>query len=225
VSGRDGGPAVDVAVDNDVLLKAACYSLAPRFWPQAGGDPSFGVLGAARFVLSNAVTRGSRVRDKAAASQGLAEFFARAALLEPTDAELGAAAELEQLAQRAGFELDVGESQLAAMVAARNILLLDTGDKRAVRGLEALIDLSQTCAQLSARVRCLEQLLLHALDTTPGEFQAITSAVCAEPAVDKTASICFGCYSDGEAERDSVRAGLESYVASLRSEAPRVLAE
>ncbi len=38
-------------------------------------------------------------------------------------------------------------------------------------------------------------------------------------------SICFSCYSGGGAEQGAVRAALESYVASLRSEAPRILAD
>ncbi|TMK40054.1 MAG: hypothetical protein E6G56_08620 [Actinobacteria bacterium] len=224
MSVRDGDTQVDVAVDNDVLLKAACYGIAQRFWPHAGEEPAAGVLGAARFVIASAIARGSRVRDKAAASKALAEFLSEAAVLEPTNAEVGAAAELERLAQLTGLELDVGESQLAAMTAGRDIALLDTGDKRAVRGLEILIDLSETCAQLGARVRCLEQLFLRVLDEKPGEFEAIARAVCAEPAVDKTASICFGCYSGGGMERDAVLVGLESYVGSLRTAAPRVLA-
>lgn len=216
---------VKVAVDNDVLLKAACYGLALRFWARAGGARSAGVLGAARFVLPKAIERGSTVHDKAAASAALAEFLARATVLEPTAAELTVAADLEQLAQGAGLELDVGESQLAAMVAARDIPLLDTGDKRAVRGLECLIVLSPTCARLCSRVRCLEQLFIRVLEDEPGDFDVIASGVCAEPAVDKAASICFSCYSGGGAGRNAVQAGLESYVASLRTEAPRILAD
>lgn len=212
--------AMDVAVDNDVLLKAACYGLAVRFWAPS---EEIGVLGAARFVLADAVSRGSRVRDKVTAGEALAELFARAVALEPTDDELSAAAELEKLAQRAGLELDAGESQLAVMVAGRTIELLDTGDKRAVRALEALVGVSGTCAQLCGRVRCLEQLLLSALEAAE-EFDAIAHAVCVEPDVDKTTSICFSCYSDGGADLTSVRAGLQSYLASLRRDAPRVLA-
>lgn len=212
---------LDIAVDNDVLLKSACYGLAVRFWAPS---ENIGVLGAARFVLTDAVSRGSRVRDKAAAGEALAELFGRATVLEPSDDELGAAAELEQLAQRAGVELDAGESQLAAMVAGRTIELLDTGDKRAVRGLEALIETSRLCAQLCGRVRCFEQLLLYTLSAVADEFDAISRRVCAEPDVDKTASICFSCYSGGGADLNSVRAALESYVASLRRDAPRILA-
>lgn len=225
MSSRERAPAVGVAVDNDVLLKAACYGLAPRFWARARGNPGAGVLGSARFVLTHVVARGPRVRDKDSANLALEEFFAWAAVLEPTDAELNAAAEVEQLAQRAGLELDVGESQLAAIVAGRGIPLLDTGDKRAVRALEGLIDHSPTCTQLRARVRCLEQLLLGALDESPDELGIIADDVCAEPEVDKTASICFGCYSCGAAHRDDVRNGLESYIASLRRQAPRILTD
>jgi hypothetical protein len=212
-------------VDNDVVLKAACFGLAPRFWMHTDGNPAAGVLGSARFVLTHVVTHGPRVRNKDSANRALEDFFARAAVLEPTDAELCAAAEVEQLAQRAGLELDVGESQLAAIVASRRIPLLDTGDKRAVRGLEALLDHSQTCTRLRARVRCLEQLLLRVLDEAPDQFEAIADAVCAELEVDKTASICFGCYSGNTADRDNVRTGLQSYIAALRRQAPGVLTD
>lgn len=216
--------ALQAAVDNDVLLKASCYGVTGTFWPNTE-DCGAGVLGTARFVLAHVIVRGSTVRDKDAVSSALEEFYAQAAVLEPTDAELSAAAELEKLAQQAGLELDVGESQLAAIVAARGIPFLDTGDKRAVRGLEALVDHSKTCAALSARVRCLEQLLLRALDEHPDELASINAAICAEPDVDKAASICFGCYSDGAADPGEVRTGLESYIASLRSQAPTVLAD
>jgi hypothetical protein len=101
--------------------------------------------------------------------------------------------------------------------------MLDTGDKRAVRGLEALSDHSETCAQLRERVRCLEQLLLRALEQED-EFDAIASALCAEPEVDKTASICFSCFSGGGADREEVLAGLRSYIDALRRDAPTVLA-
>jgi hypothetical protein len=222
LSSCDCPPAVGIAVDNDVLLKAACYGLAVHFWTSS---QEIGVLGAARFVLADAVSRGSTVRDKKATREALAELFARAAVLEPTDEELTAAAELEQQAQRAGLELDVGESQLATMVVVRAIELLDTGDKRAVRGLEALIEssCSSASAPLCGRVRCLEQLLLLALAAAGDEFDAIARAVCGEPDVDKTASICFSCYSGGGADLRSVQVALESYLAALRREAPRVL--
>ncbi|MDQ3729412.1 MAG: hypothetical protein M3355_07455 [Actinomycetota bacterium] len=217
------GPEVDVAVDNDVVLKAACYGLAVRFWPHRDGEPSVGVLGAAPFVLAKAVGRGDRVHDEKAAMDALGDFFARAAVLEPTDDEVTAAAELEHSAQRAGLALDSGESQLAAMVAGRSISMLETGDKRAVRALQGLIG-NPVCSVLGGRVRCLEQLFLRLLDIAGDEYPALVSAVCSEPDVDKAASICFGCHSGGEANGGAVQVALGSYVASLRAEAPDVLA-
>jgi hypothetical protein len=220
-----GASAVQAALDNDILLKAACYRLAPRFWPQNAESPTSAVLGSARYVLTHLITRGERVKDKEAATRALEEFFAGVLVLEPSDHELTAAAELEALAQRAGLELDVGESQLAAIVAAREIPWLDTGDKRAVRGFEALLEQSHTCALLGARIRCLELLLLRTLEETPEQLDALARAVCAEPDLDKTASICFGCYSGDPSPRlQDVRAGLESYIAALRAQARTVLA-
>jgi hypothetical protein len=211
-----------MAVDNDVLLKAACYGLALRIWSMHTGP---GVLGAARFVLADAVAHSTRVHDKAATSAALAEFFAQAQVLEPTPAELNATADLERLAQQAGVELDTGESQLAVMVVSRGIPFLDTGDKRAVRGFEVLIGTSGTCQLLGAHVRCLEQLLLRVLHEAASEFAAIAAAVCAEPDIDKATSICFSCYSAAETTYSAATGALASYVDTLRAAAPTVLAD
>jgi predicted nucleic acid-binding protein len=217
--------AVGAAVDNDVLLKAASYRVASRFWPD-GAQEAPGVLGAARFVLADILKRPSRVRDQTGAQQELAVLFARAIVLEPSDEELAVAAEMERQAQRAGVELDAGESQLAAMVAARGIPWLVTGDKRAVQALHALTPASSACAQLGNRVRCLEQLFMLLLEDVESgaAFDALAAAVCGEPDVDKAVSICFSCYSGGGADRDSVLAALGSYVDSLRAAAPMILA-
>ena len=170
------------------------------------------------------MARGCAIRP--GRTRKLGELFGRAVVLEPTDDELAVAAELERLAQRAGLEIDAGESQLAAMVGARGIPWLDTGDKRAVRAFDTLVAASPACAQLGKRVRCLEQLLLLLLkDVEDGAaFDAIAAAICAEPDVDKAVSISFSCYSGGGV-RESALAGLASYVGSLRSAAPLLLAD
>jgi hypothetical protein len=220
----EGTRAIKVAVDNDVALKAACYGLILKFWGGNEEERGVGVLGSARYVLAHVLERTGRVEDTASTSQALDEFFAWATVLEPSDEEAEDAAELERLAQRVGVELDVGESQLAAIVVARGIPLLDTGDKRAICGLDALARQSTTCEQLCTRVRCLEQLLLRALDNYPEELEGIKRAVCDEPNVDKSASICFGCFSGESATHDDVFARLQSYVDKLRRQAPGVLA-
>ena len=55
-------------------------------------------------------------------------------------------------------------------------------------------------------------------------FEQVAEAVCAERAVDKSLSICFGCYSESPARSESVLEGLESYISALRAEAQQVLA-
>jgi hypothetical protein len=211
------------AADNDVLWKAACYRLAARFWPPSAEGPTVGVLGAARFVLADVIARRSHVRDRPGAQDELENALGQAEVLEPTETELAAAAELEVLAQRAGLELDAGESQLAAMVAARGIPSLDTGDKRAIRGFDALVSRSPTCTDLCGRVRCLEQLVLRVWRETPDDFPSIANDVCAEPGVDKTLSICFSCYSNAGTTFDGVCAALANYIEALQHDAPKVL--
>lgn len=216
----DGPPMLGAAVDNDVLLKAACFGLVERFWTSGRG-----VLGSARFVLAHAIERGGRVAGKQAAQRALAEALERSVVLEPSEAELAVAGALEELAQRTGLELDVGESQLAAIVVSRAIPYLDTGDKRAVRGFELLFRRSPTCSELAGRLRSLELLLLATLADTPEALEEIARAVCAEPALDKTASICFSCSSGVPPRHEDVLAGLQSYLDALRREAETVLAQ
>ncbi len=64
--------------------------------------------------------------------------------MEPTDREVAFATNLELTAQRAGLQLDVGESQLVAIVIERAIATFDTGDKRAIVSLEKRSDEGET---------------------------------------------------------------------------------
>jgi hypothetical protein len=178
-----------------------------------------GVLGAARFVLGRALERG-RARATGTARQALEDFLAAAEVLEPTDAELSVAADLERLAQHRGVSLDGGESQLAAMVAARQMSFLDTGDKRAIAAFAAIDHC--VCQALRGHIRCLEQLFIPLLDA--GDFAEIVASVCAEPDVDKAMTACFACNSGGASNPEAVRAGLESYIRDVVRRAPAMLA-
>jgi hypothetical protein len=209
-------PAANVAVDNDVVLKAVCYRLFGELW---SGLERPGVLGSARYVLAHAIKKRARVRDRDGAREALETALAAAGVLEPDEQELIDAAALEELAQRGGVALDVGESQLAAIVVRRGMMFLDTGDKRAVRGFEELIEHSATCAALAGRVRCLEQLILGLVGR-----EELMEGVCTEPEIDKTLAICFGCHSGGQGDAGQVEEGLESYIGALARAAPRVLA-
>lgn len=217
MSSADHDGAVDAAVDNDILIKAACYRLHDALL-----GASFGVLGAARFVVAGRLARMPLTGERQGAQDAAADLITRSVVLEPSDAELILAAELETLAQRKGLELDAGESQLAAIIAKRDIRQLCTGDKRAIRALEQLLDPLPALAALAGRIRALEQLVddLVCRVQSPDD---IAKAICAEPTVDKALTICARCHTpppDGPAiDRD----GLASYIGQLRTEAPRML--
>ena len=214
-----GGVCVGVAVDNDVLLKAACYGLGSRLWPAHAGNGDPGVLGAARFVLAIGDSarlggagpgrRGSGADGVLPASGGAGADGCRARRGRGTRAACTAA--------RRGAR--VGESQLAAMVAARDIPWLDTGDKRAVRGLETLVARSQTCARLCGRVRCLEQLLVLLLDEAADEYDAIAAAICGEPT--STRRLASASAAIRAAEPSATRRTLPSRATSQRFDAQR----
>jgi len=141
--------------------------------------------------------------------------------LEPTAEELQAAANLEYTAQVEGLQLDVGESQLCAIVIARKIEWLVTGDKRAIAALERLLAFRHEIADLTGKLVCLEQLVRRLL--ADGSGAVMRAAICGEPAVDKALSLCFSCTSATMAP-ESWMEGLTSYVNAVRSTAPTLMA-
>jgi hypothetical protein len=104
-------------------------------------------------------------KDPAEALAHLDRVLARAERLEPSEQELELAVELavelERAGQLAGLALDGGESTLCAIALLRGVPWLHTGDKRAIKSIEALAD--SLAAGMAGRVRCLEQLALGAL--------------------------------------------------------------
>jgi hypothetical protein len=213
---------VDVAVDNDIIIKAACYGLTATFWPEAGPTCHLGVLGAARYVVAKRLARAKLVGGSANARSAVDALLSTASTLEPTTAEVTLATQLEVEAQRMGLSLDAGESQLIAMMIHREIPVLETGDKRAIESVELLLDQVTGLLVISGRVRCLEQIVLRCL-AEPGASVAIAQAVCGEPDVDKALSICFRCFSPAPEGHALELSAIHSYIAKLRAKAPRVL--
>ena len=213
-------PNVDEAVDNDVVLKAIRYGETRRFWAV---ETNAGVLGSARFVVSGRVKRLRLADTRPEITEELEQFFNRADALEPSDAELVRAAELEREAQRRALPVDAGESQLAAIVVARAIGLLTTGDKRAIRALQELLESVEWLKTLCGRVRCLEQLVLE-LVQMGDEFEELGQSICSDQDADRTLSTCFSCYSGGGADASAVMHALSSYINGLRRNAQDVMA-
>lgn len=209
-----------VAVDNDIVLKASCYGASSVLWPDGETHESVGVLGQAPFVVSRRLRRMRLAGPLDDALAELALILEGAELLEPTETEIVLAANIEARAAEGSHELDSGESQLAAMVVSRGLPLLQTGDKRAIRGLEALLDVVSELMALLGRVMCLEQLVNRAVSR--GLVEDLRGPICREPAVDTALAMCFACHSPDPAA-DDVLEGLASYIADLRRDAPRVL--
>ena len=209
-------------VDNDILFKGACYGLLAELI-SAVCEPrdGIGVLGAAWFVVSKKIQQRPPNRGIGPAITDLKQFFDYAVVVEPTKDEQSIAAEFELCAQQAGLNLDPGESQLCAVLITRLVQLLLTGDKRAIKTLEQLLDADTRLAAISGRVWCLEQLVVIMMKSK--DAGALKNAICAEDHVDKTLAICFSCNSAEVAGRDCTD-GLRSYISDLRRSAGRVLA-
>lgn len=211
---------LQAAIDNDVIIKMACYDLLDLAMNAVGEDSKFSTLGAAKFVAMSRISKSPEIRDRERARNALDRFLQVADELEPTANEISLATEIEELAIAEGAELDVGESQLCAIVATRSFTLLITGDKRAIRGAGRLLTRSSLIAALAGKILCLEQLVLKILDSSRADH--VRLKVCSEPAVDKSLAICFGC---SRLDRDvtELTEGLDSYIRSVRDTAPSLL--
>lgn len=215
---KHAGEKPDAAVDNDVLIKVACYRLLTEY--EAARRLS--VLGAARFVVPAHIARHQLAGDRNDARTAALELIGRSIVLEPSETELDFAALIELEAQRLGLELDAGESQLAAMVIRQGIEVLETGDKRAIRSFERLVEDIPELDGLRGKVRCLEQVMVAC--ATASNPDKVGQAVCCEPLVDKALSICFGCFSPSPSAGKLDKDAITSYIESLRAGAPSILA-
>jgi hypothetical protein len=201
-------------VDNDILFKGACYGLLDAFLaPVSVAGDSFGILGAARFVVSKKIIKRAPHKGIVAAHEHLATFLGRAAVVEPTEDEQRMAAEFELAAQRAGLGFDAGESQLCSILICRSTPLLLTGDKRAIQAIEQLLDSESRLVALCGKIRCLEQLVLDTFSASPNP-DTLRTAICAEVEVDKTLTICFSCHCEDGSGLDYADFGARENVPS-----------
>ncbi len=208
-------------VDNDILMKGACYGLLDEFFAQGSSQiAELGILGAAKFVVTKAIQNSRLQGDHEEAIKRLNTFVAGADIVEPTDEEQNLAADFEFEAQQVGVALDTGESQLCAVLIIRALRLLHTGDKRAIQAMENLRTSNAKLQSLCGRVQCLEQLVLKSISEK--NFTMLRTAVCSEPDTDKALSISFSCKS-ADTTLEIVTEGLNSYVNDLRRYAPQIL--
>lgn len=207
-------------VDNDIVLKSSCYGLVDELLlPTCESLKTAGVLGAVRYVVSHRIRRMGLNGGPDEALQFLAALLDSITTVEPTSEEQFMAADFELAAQQAGVNLDTGESTLCALAIARQIPKLLTGDKRAIAGLEALLDSDARLSYLCGRIFCLEQLVRRAIESAPDG--CVRAAICKQPSVDKALTICSGCHT--APTETVVLECLDSYLSDLRKKAGRVL--
>ncbi len=212
---------VKAAIDNDILLKAACYGLLFDLITVVPSDPhEIGILGVAPFVIRALLPRIKIVGDRASIEAALDQLFKVAELLEPTADEIKFAAELKSGAQICKSKPDSGESQLCAMAISRTSWLA-TGDKRAIVALQLLLLKMGKISALAGKVICLEQLFLRLV--TAKKSVVVREAVCREPHIDRVLAVCFSCHNKS-IDIDTWSEGLQSYIAHLRGLANMILA-
>lgn len=211
---------IELFVDNDVVIKCSCYRLLSHIKSAGGGTPSVGILGAARFVVMKYLARRGKIRDRVAAQAAFDNYLESALELEPTREELTTATGIEEEALKLGLDLDGGESQLCAMALHRGSALVLTGDKRAIMAIEQIRASRNALSALEGRIVCLEQAMSGIAERIGPA--ATRAAVCAEPDVDITISICFECTQPVTRPNFSPD-GLKSYIGDLRSNAPMML--
>ena len=210
----------NLLVDNDVLIKCACYSILDQVAGPSGQPHEAAVLGSARFVVGKHLERRGTIQDRAAAQRRFQDYLPTVIILEPTSDELLLATAIEEAAMQLDLDLDSGESQLCAIAVSRGSSLLLTGDKRAIASAETVREAIAELASLAGRLVCLEQAIMGVvkrigIDTT-------RARICAEAAVDTGLSICFECHALPE-RRPLELTGLLSYIRDVRRQAPMLL--
>jgi predicted nucleic acid-binding protein len=211
-----------ILLDNDIVLKACCYLAGELVIEHLAGEEKRGifVLGAIRFVLEKRISKSKKISEPHLVSKELEKFLSSVQTLEPTYEEQLLAARFEDKAQKLRVELDGGESQLLAILISRTASLLLTGDKRAIRAAQIVLDDASHSVHVEKRIGCLEQLAMSLVTKFgPGRIQEL---ICRDSAVDISLSNCFSCAS-GVFELETITGGLESYIGDLRKAAGRLL--
>lgn len=213
-----------ILVDNDIVLKTCCYGAVDELMGcfEAVGRKAH-ILGVARFVLAQAIVKRKSIVNREQASHELQRLLGSVSEIEPTSEELALAAQFESEAQKSPeLEFHIGESQLLAILILRAAHLLATGDKRAIRAMEVVVNLVGQNENVAKRIACFEQVVMSIIGQHGAE--ALHARICSEPTVDIAMSICFRCAS-GDCTTEATTSALTSYIRDMRRQAPNLLLE
>lgn len=208
-------------IDTDVLLKITSYKLLKLLLEtEPFGSKDFGMIAAAQFVVASKFKKKLEGHQLEEVKKHFLEAITSIAAIEPNPEELELAAQLESAAVAFGVDLDLGESQLCALMLAREIELMMTGDKRAIKAIAALRE-HEACAHIHGKVACLEQLVLWMIEKSG--LESVQPSICSLPkTIDTSLTMALGCYSGGS-PLESCQDGLVSYIHSIQADAPGVL--
>jgi len=208
-------------MDNDVLHKTTAYGLFNSILKTPPIQHEvYGILGTAKYVVGKKLKKRPPLRGLESVLVDFDLALQHLVELEPTHEEVASAATLEYLAQNLNLDLDPGESILCAVLLARKLNHIVTGDKRAIKAIEVLSTDVKNSFVFESKLICLEQLFAWLVNEH--NDHAVRTAVCSEKAVDMALTSCFSCYSP-EVPDESCVDGLKSYIASLQKDAPTVL--
>ena len=211
-----------VGVDNDIVLKVACYGLEEELLfsnPRMPND--IAVLGSARFVVRRAIHKMTLSGSMTASIERANSLIQHFASIDPTEDEHASAAKYEIDAQRVGANLDAGEGLLCAVAVRRSVRFVITGDKRAINAIDKVSRAHRELIALRGRIMSLEQLALTSLQA--GFQERLRNAICSEREIDKTLTTCFRCRTQVSDEQSFAEC-LRSYISTIRLKASRMLA-
>jgi hypothetical protein len=195
--------AINLFVDNDVILKLAQYGILEKLtelFGSKGEQPTIFVLETAQYKLLPKRNRYELCKTEEAALQ-IYTFLNEATKLAPNDVDLEI---LELLNTAPG--IDSGEALLFAAVAKCGNNRMLTGDKRALAGLMEQ-DQSQVAPRFTDKLITLEALIQGFVEL---DLAAVQGCIRKNPDVDKALSNVFGV--SAPAQEESIRAGLSSYI-------------
>lgn len=200
---------IKALVDNDIVEKLSLWEATDYIGQVLNVDQSsVGYLETLRFVVVKRIERSGSCGAKCQ----LIAFLDEATAIDATDEEVFLAAQIEEVAAQCELDLDTGESLLISVAMVRGVTKLATGDKRAVCSCSRLARSVKKISHLKGALISLEQILARLLSYISCED--LKERVCAAQC-DRTASIVFGCLTDGTANDGAILDALESYQRDL----------
>lgn len=202
-----------ILMDNDALLKLACYGLFKEALVALNTQVSnVCLLAVAKYVLMPYQNRLKFCGNEATVAH-LTEFIDSANRVKVDSVNS------DDLDLLTGVpNIDAGEALLLAAGATEGSSLVLTGDKRSIAALYAHSSLESIAIALEGRIVCMELLVAMMVEQN---FEFIQTRIRAKPKIDKALTVIFGVSI--AADWASVQEGLQSYINYLVNQTGNLL--